>query len=134
MESPCEKGLTGDLSTTDVLPIASVLAPFVESFCCAIADHRSWGINMSKARLRLIHCSDNAGSGTKDRGRDRSFRPLVLDGGRRADSAPKGNSWQAVLELFDLGLLVSQANYLAFLEASVAVFDAHGWAYAKQTD
>jgi len=41
--------------------------------------------------------------------------------------------WEAAFELVDLGLLISQANYLAFLEASIAALEAHGWADAKPT-
>lgn len=88
---------------------------------------------MSKARLRLIHCSDNVGPGAKRRRHDRSFRPSVVDGGWRAISVPGEDVWEAAFELVDLGLLISQANYLAFLEASIAALEAHGWADAKPT-
>jgi hypothetical protein len=88
---------------------------------------------MSKARLRLIHCSDNIEPGARRQRHDRSFRPSVVDGGWRAISVPAENAWEAAFELVNLGLLVSQANYLAFLEASLAALEAHGWADAKPT-
>jgi hypothetical protein len=83
---------------------------------------------MSKARLRLILCSDDIGPEPRRRRSDRSFRPSVIDGGKRAIAAPAGDPWQAVLELFDLGLLVSQTNYLAFVAASLTALELHGWA------
>jgi len=46
---------------------------------------------------------------------------------------PGEDVWEAAFELVDLGLLISQANYLAFLEASIAALEAHGWADAKPT-
>ena len=86
------------------------------------------GIDMSKAHLHLILCSDDIGPEAKRRRSDRSFRPSVIDGGKRAIAVPAGNPWQGLLELFDLGLLVSQANYLAFVAASLAALDQHRWA------
>jgi len=38
-----------------------------------------------------------------------------------------GRSWEAALELVDLGLVISHANYLAFLEASIAALGVHHW-------
>jgi hypothetical protein len=43
----------------------------------------------------------------------------VIDDGKRTIAMPAGDPWQALLELFDLGLLVSRANYLAFVAASL---------------
>jgi len=83
---------------------------------------------MPKAHLRLILCSDDIGPEARRRRRDRSFRPSVIDGGKRAFAVPAGDPWQALLELFDLGLLVSLTNYLAFVTASVAALERHGWA------
>jgi hypothetical protein len=51
----------------------------------------------------------------------------VIDGGKRAIAVPAGDPWQALLELFDLGLLVSRTNYLAFVAASLTAIDLHGW-------
>jgi hypothetical protein len=76
---------------------------------------------MPKARLQLIVCSD--GPEARDRRRDRGFRPSVIDGGKRAIAMPAADPWQALLELFDLGLLVSRTNYLAFVAASLAAFE-----------
>jgi hypothetical protein len=82
---------------------------------------------MPKAHLRLILCSDDIGPEARRRRRDRSFRPAVIDGGRRAIAVPAGDPWQALLDLFDLGLLVSRTNYLAFVAASLAALEHHGW-------
>jgi hypothetical protein len=86
------------------------------------------GIDMPKARLHLIVCSDNVEPEARRRRSDRSFRPSVIDGGKRATAVPAGDPWQALLELFDLGLLVSQTNYLAFTAASLAALEHHRWA------
>ena len=87
---------------------------------------------MSKARLHLIVCSD--GPEARDRRRERSFRPSVIDGGKRAIAGPAGDPLQAWLELFDLGVLVSRTNYLAFVTASLTALEHHAWAYPKQTN
>jgi hypothetical protein len=83
---------------------------------------------MPKAHLRLILCSDDIGPEARRRRNDRSFRPSVIDGGKRAIAVPAGNPWQGLLELFDLGLLVSQTNYLFFAAAGLAALEHHGWA------
>jgi hypothetical protein len=83
---------------------------------------------MPKARLRLILCSDDVGPDARRRRSDRSFRPSVIDGGKRAIAVPAADPWRALLELFDLGLLVSQTNYLAFVAASLTALELHGWA------
>jgi hypothetical protein len=80
---------------------------------------------MSKPSLQLIHCSNGIPPGAKRRQNGRSFRPVVIDGGRR--SAPGEQSWKTALELFDLGLLVFYGNYFAFLEANRIVLDASNW-------
>ena len=82
---------------------------------------------MTKAHLHLILCSDDVGSEARHRRSGRSFRPSVIDGGKQAITVPAGDPWQAWLELFDLGLLVSRTNYLAFVEASLAALEHHGW-------
>jgi len=83
------------------------------------------GIDMPKARLRLVLCTDNVGSGASRRRSDRSFQPSVIEGGRRAIATPGADLWQA---LFDLGLLVSRTNYMAFVAASLTALEFHGWA------
>jgi hypothetical protein len=83
---------------------------------------------MPKARLHLIVCSDDIGPEARRRRHERRFRPSVINGGKRATAVPAGDPWQAVLELFDLGLLVSRTNYLAFVTASLTVLEHHGWA------
>ncbi len=77
---------------------------------------------MPKPRLRLVHSSNGTRLGVY-RQRDRSFRPLVIQGAR-AKSAPRESSWEAGLELINLGFLASCRNYLAFLQASIAVLEA----------
>jgi hypothetical protein len=86
------------------------------------------GVDMPKARLHLIRCSDDIGSEAKRRRSDGRFQPSVIDGGKRAIAVPAGDPWQALLELFDLGLLVSRTNYLAFVMAGLAALEHHGWA------
>ena len=90
------------------------------------------GIDMSKPRLRLIHCSNGIRPGAKHRQHSHSFRPLVINGGARARSVG-GSSWEAALELVDLGFLISHANYLALLEASITVFGFHNWTDPEKT-
>ncbi len=80
---------------------------------------------MSKPRLLLIHCSDGIRPGAKHRQRGRSFRPSVIHGGARARSAPRQSSWEAALELINVGTLISHGNYLAFLQASITVLEAY---------
>jgi hypothetical protein len=92
------------------------------------------GIDMPKARLHLIVCSDDIGPEARRRRSDRSYRPSVIDGGKRAIAVPAGDPWQAWLELFDLGLLVSRTNYLAFVAASLTALELHGWADPKQAN
>jgi hypothetical protein len=74
---------------------------------------------MSKPSLQLIHCSNGIRAGATRRQNGRSFRPLVIDGGVK--SAAGAHSWEAALELFNLGVLVCYGNYLAFLEANMTV-------------
>jgi len=58
----------------------------------------------------------------------------VIDGGKRAIARPAGDPLQAWLELFDLGVLVSRTNYLAFVTASLTALEHHAWAYPKPTN
>ena len=89
---------------------------------------------MPKARLHLIVCSDDIGPGARRRRSDRSYRPSVIDGGKRAIAVPAADPWQAWLELFDLAVVVSQANYLAFVAASLTALELHGWTDPKQAN
>jgi hypothetical protein len=52
----------------------------------------------------------------------------VIDGGKQATAVPAADPWQALLELFDLGLLVSRTNYLACVAVGLAALEHHGWA------
>jgi hypothetical protein len=89
---------------------------------------------MSKPHLLLIHCSDGILAGAKRRQRGRSFRPLVIRGGARARSVPRQSSWEAALELIDLGFLVSHASCLAFMQASLTVLEAYNWTDPERTN
>ena len=89
---------------------------------------------MSKARLRLILCSDDVEPDARRRRGDRGFHASVIEGGRQTTGAPSDNPWEALRELFGLGLLVSQASYLAFVGASFAAVAPYGWADAKRAD
>jgi hypothetical protein len=75
----------------------------------------------------LVHSSNDIGLGAKPQRHGRSFRPLVIHGGARAKSAPRESAWKAALELIDLGFLISHGSYLAFLQASITVFEAYNW-------
>jgi hypothetical protein len=80
---------------------------------------------MSKPSLQLIHCSNGIRPGAKRRQNGRSFRPFVIHEGVR--SVPGERSWEAALELIDLGFWVFYGNYLAFLEASTTVLGGPNW-------
>ncbi|WGR94475.1 hypothetical protein MTX26_34385 [Bradyrhizobium sp. ISRA443] len=93
------------------------------------------GIDMSKTRLHLILCSDDIGPEAKHLGSDHRFQPSVIDGDGPTSSESADGSWgSALLALFDLGLLLSQATYLAFLEANLATLEPQGRADAEQPD
>jgi hypothetical protein len=92
------------------------------------------GIDMPKARLHLIVCSDDIGPEARRRRSDRSYRPSVIDGGKRAIAVPAGDPWQASLALFDLGLLVSRTNYLAFVAASLTALELCSWTDPKRAN
>jgi hypothetical protein len=91
-------------------------------------------VEMSKARLRLICCSDDVEPEAMHRRRGRSSQLSVIDGDKRAIAAPGEKLWKATLDLFDLGILVSQASYLAFVAASLTALELQGWVDPKQTD
>ncbi|OCK57876.1 hypothetical protein LMTR3_01945 [Bradyrhizobium sp. LMTR 3] len=86
---------------------------------------------MPKAHLHLIRCSDDIASETNRR--DRRFQPTLIDGGRRANAVPVENAWEGLLDLFDLGLLIAQANYLTFVAASSIALEYHARAAAERT-
>jgi hypothetical protein len=79
---------------------------------------------VSKPNLVLIHSSNNVAPEAKHRTPGGGFRPFIIQGGAHARLAPRKSSWNAVLELIDLGFLVAHANYLAFLQASTVVLEA----------
>ena len=88
---------------------------------------------MSKPRLLLIHCSNGIRPGAKHRQHGRSFQPLVIHGAARARPVLRESSWEAALKLIDLGFLISHVNYLAFVQASIAVLDAYNWTDPEKT-
>jgi hypothetical protein len=88
---------------------------------------------MSKPRLQLIHCSNGIRPEAKYRRHGRGFRPLVIHGGARARSVPRESSWEAALELVNLGFSISHRNYLAFLQASITVLEAYKWTDPEKT-
>jgi hypothetical protein len=91
----------------------------------AVSSTSSLEIDMSKPRLLLIHCANDIRPGAKHRQRGRSFRPLVIHGGARARSAQRESSWEAALELINLGFLIFHGNYLGFLQASITALEAY---------
>jgi hypothetical protein len=101
---------------------ASVLCPGSSE---TVSSTTNLEIDMSKPRLLLIHCSNGVRPAAKHRQRGHSFRPLVIHGGARARSVPRESSWEAALELINLGFLISHGNYLAFLQASITVLEAY---------
>jgi hypothetical protein len=46
---------------------------------------------------------------------------------------PRENSWEAALELINLGFLISHGNYLAFLQASITLLEAYNRADSEKT-
>src|SRR5260370_17353487 len=75
------------------------------------------GIDMSKPRLQLIHCSNDIPPRAKHRRHGRSFRPSVIHGGARARSAPRESSLETVLKLINLAFFFPHLTYLASLLA-----------------
>jgi hypothetical protein len=105
----------------------SVRSVHMASIACltiAVSSTTNLEIDMLKPRLRLIHCSNGVRPGAKHRQRGRSFQPLVIHGGALARSVPRESSWDAALELINLGL-ISHGNYLALLQASITVLEAY---------
>ncbi|MCC8983967.1 hypothetical protein [Bradyrhizobium acaciae] len=79
---------------------------------------------MPDRRLHLILCSDAAGHEAMRQRRNRGFLPSVVDGGNQVASVPADNSWIDMLDVFDLGVVVCQASYLAWLGAGLMVLHA----------
>jgi hypothetical protein len=119
----------------DVVPAPLSNIYIVKPACLAITVllTTNLGIDVSKPRLRLIHCSNGIRPRAKHRQHGHGFRPLVIHGGARAGSAPNEGSWDAVLELIDLGFSTYHGNYLAFLQAGIAVLEAHNWIDPAET-
>jgi hypothetical protein len=111
----------------------SSLSASIAWLSIAVSSTTSLEINMSKPHLLLIHCSDGIPAGAKGRQRGRSFRPLVIRGGARARSVPRQSSWEAALELIDLGFLASHASYLAFMQAGLTVLESYNWTDPERT-
>jgi hypothetical protein len=94
--------------------VGNVLMASIACLTIVVSPTTNLEIDMSKPRLLLIHCSNGVRPEAKHRQRGRSFRPLVIHVGARARSVPRQSSWEAALELINLGLLISHGNYLAF--------------------
>ncbi|MGY4475499.1 hypothetical protein [Bradyrhizobium sp. USDA 3364] len=79
---------------------------------------------MPNAPLHLILCSDDVEHEAKQEARrgerDRSFQPVVIDGGKQTDGAPTDDPWIGLLDVFDFGVAVCQASYLAVMMAGLA--------------
>jgi hypothetical protein len=58
---------------------------------------------------------------------------LVIHGGASARSVLRKSSWEAALELIDLGFLISHGNYLVFLEASITALEAYSGTDPEKT-
>ncbi|MCA6120089.1 hypothetical protein J6524_35385 [Bradyrhizobium sp. WSM 1738] len=89
---------------------------------------------MSKARLHLIHCSDKIEPQARVRRRQRRFQLSIIDGGKRAIAAERENPWEGLIGLFDLAILVAEANYAAFVAASLATIEVHRWSDPEQLE
>jgi hypothetical protein len=94
----------------------------------AVSSTANLEVDMSKPRLRLIHCSNRIRPGAKHRQHGRSFQPLVING-----RVPRESLWEAALELIDLGFSISHGNYLAFLQASITILEAYNWTDPEKT-
>jgi hypothetical protein len=124
-ELPCGKGLYARPSTGRLAKrkhLVAVVKPVTRR------SPRAVGIDMTKAHLHLISCSDDIEPEAMRRRRGRSFQLSVIDGGKRAIDAPREKLGETMLDLFDLGILVCRANYLAFAAASLTAIELHGWA------
>jgi hypothetical protein len=117
--------------------VLAALSKYLRSQTRLLNDRRlvdyNPGIDMSKPRLQLIHCSNDIPPRAKHRQHGRSFRPVVIHGGARARSAPRESSLETVLKLIDMGFLVHQLNYLAFLQASLTALESHNWTDPEKT-
>ena len=98
-----------------------------------LVDHKS-GDRYVKATPTIDPLLERRPTGSKaPAARPHSFRPLVIHGGARARSVPRESSWEAALDLINLGFLISQGNYLAFLQASIIVLEALKWTDPEKT-
>jgi hypothetical protein len=89
---------------------------------------------MSRARLHLIHCRADTEPQARDRRRERSFRPTVIEGGRRPSVAERANSWEALFGVFDQAFLIAEATCAAFLAASLTTLELHSTTDTRQTN
>ena len=98
-----------------------------------VSSNTNLEIDMSKPRLRLINCSNGVRLGGKPRHHGRSFRPLVIQGGAPAKSAPEVSAWEVALELMILSFSIYNTNCRAFLQASITVLEACNRNVPEQT-
>lgn len=80
---------------------------------------------MPNAPLHLILCSDDVEHEARRQRGDRTFQLSVIDGGKQTASALADNPWIHLLDVFDVGVVLCQASYLALLGASVAALEPH---------
>ena len=88
---------------------------------------------MSKARLFLIRCSPDIELQARDRRRERSFQPTVIEGGRRTTITERSDPWEALFGVFDQALLLAEANCAAVLAASLTMLELHDRTDTGQT-
>src|SRR6267154_485230 len=91
----------------------------------AVSSTANLEIDMSKPRILLMHCSIGLRPGAKHPQSGRGFRPLFIHVRASSRSVPRESSWEAALELINLGFLISHGNYLVFLQASITVLEAY---------
>jgi hypothetical protein len=106
----------------------NMLMVFNRGLMVAVSSVTNLEVDMSKPRLRLIHCSNSIRPGAKHREHGRSFRPLVING-----RVPRESLWEAALELIDLSFSISHGSYLTFFKASTTILEAYNWTYPGET-
>ena len=75
---------------------------------------------MSKPHLTLIHCSSINRTHKRSKPHGGGFLPRVIDGLDRSATDLGECSGILAFRLIELGLLISDRSYAAFLQASVA--------------
>ena len=76
--------------------------------------------DMPKPQLLLIRCMNILRPKKMSKGHDNRFRPLIFDGRDRTTPDLRESSWMFAFQLIELGLLISNRNYTAFVQAGIA--------------